>query len=125
MTHISRREFDHAATRSHAVAHSDADIFVMMTMDAYPKDTHLIENLVKALVPDNVAVSYARQLANPDAGMIEQFTRNYNYPDTSCMKSKRISKSWGSRPSSARMSVRPIREISLTGLGVSGSCDIQ
>ena len=88
VTHISRREFDHAATRSHAVAHSDADIFVMMTMDAYPKDTHLIENLVKALVPDNVAVSYARQLANPDAGMIEQFTRNYNYPDTSCMKSK-------------------------------------
>ena len=83
VTHISRREFDHAATRSHAVAHSDADIFVMMTMDAYPKDTHLIENLVKALVPDNVAVSYARQLANPDAGMIEQFTRNYNYPDTS------------------------------------------
>ena len=46
VTHISRREFDHAATRSHAVAHSDADIFVMMTMDAYPKDTHLIENLV-------------------------------------------------------------------------------
>ena len=88
VTHISRRDFDHAATRSHAVAHSDADIFVMMTMDAYPKDTHLIENLVKALVPDNVAVSYARQLANPDAGMIEQFTRNYNYPDTSCMKSK-------------------------------------
>ena len=88
VTHISKREFDHAATRSHAVAHSDADIFVMMTMDAYPKDTHLIENLVKALVPDNVAVSYARQLANPDAGMIEQFTRNYNYPDTSCMKSK-------------------------------------
>ena len=88
VTHISRREFDHAATRSHAVAHSDADIFVMMTMDAYPKDEHLIENLVKALVPDNVAVSYARQLANPDAGMIEQFTRNYNYPDTSCMKSK-------------------------------------
>ena len=41
-------EFDHAATRSHAVAHSDADIFVMMTMDAYPKDTHLIENLVKS-----------------------------------------------------------------------------
>ena len=63
-------------TRSHAVAHSDANIFVMMTMDAYPKDTHLIENLVKALVPDNVAVSYCQTaFANPDAGMIEQFTR--------------------------------------------------
>lgn len=88
VTHISKREFDHAATRSRAVAHSDADIFVMMTMDAYPKDEYLIENLVKALAPENVAVSYARQLANPDAGMIEQFTRNYNYPGTSCVKSK-------------------------------------
>lgn len=87
VTHISKREFDHAATRSRAVAHSDADIFVMMTMDAYPKDTHLIENLVRALMPDNVAVSYARQLANKDAGIIERFTRNYNYPHISCVKS--------------------------------------
>lgn len=86
VTHISKREFDHAATRSRAVTHSDADIFVMMTMDAYPKDEHLIENLVRALMPEKVAVSYARQLANQDAGMIEQFTRNYNYPDTSCVK---------------------------------------
>ena len=87
VTHISRREFDHAATRSRAVAHSDADIFVMMTMDAYPKDTHLIENLVRALTPEKVAVSYARQLANKDASIVERFTRNYNYPNISCVKS--------------------------------------
>lgn len=86
--HHSKREFDHGYTRNRAVSHSDADIFVMMTQDALPADEFLIEKLVEALFTDEaVAISYARQLANEDCGEIEKYTRSFNYPDKSRVKS--------------------------------------
>ncbi len=85
--HISMNEFDHGGTRRRAVAETDADVFVMMTQDAIPADNHLIEYLMKPLMQDQVAVSYARQLAKADAGEIEKYTRVFNYPEESVMKS--------------------------------------
>lgn len=86
--HLSAREFDHAGTRRRAVKYSNADIFVCMTQDAVPADQTLIEELVSALTrEEDIAAAYARQLARPDCREIEQFTRNFNYPDTSCIKS--------------------------------------
>lgn len=87
--HLSAREFDHAGTRRKAVKYSRADVFVCMTQDAVPADEKVIEELIHALMKEeNIAVAYARQLARPDCRAIEQFTRNFNYPDTSCIKSK-------------------------------------
>ena len=86
--HLSAREFDHAGTRRKAVKYSNADIFVCMTHDAVPANEQVIEALVKALMKEeDIAVAYARQLARPDCREIEQFTRKFNYPDTSCIKS--------------------------------------
>ena len=79
--HISKREFDHGGTRRLGVKLSNADIFVFMTDDAIPADDKLIENLVQALTTENVAVAYARQLADENSTEVERFTRNYNYPD--------------------------------------------
>lgn len=84
--HISIHEFDHGGTRRRAVKGSDADVFVMMTQDALPADERLIENLIRPLENEEVAVSYARQLAKKDAGEIEKFTRVFNYPETSVVK---------------------------------------
>lgn len=84
--HISRREFDHGGTRHLAVTKSDADIFVMMTQDALPANEKLLENLIKPLEAENTAVSYARQLPAPDCSVIEKYTRQFNYPDGSCLK---------------------------------------
>ncbi len=84
--HISRHEFDHGGTRRRAVRESKADVFVMMTQDAMPADDKLIEHLLHPLNEENVAVSYARQLANEDAGEIEKFTRKFNYPEQSVRK---------------------------------------
>lgn len=84
--HISAHEFDHGGTRRRAVRESDADVFVMMTQDAIPADDALIENLLKPLKEENVAVSYARQLAKEDAGPIEKYTRRFNYPEKSRIK---------------------------------------
>lgn len=86
--HIEKCEYDHAKTRQMAADLSQADIFVMMTMDAVPKDHKLIEELVRGLEHDGVAVCYARQLAKKDAGLIEAYTREHNYPDEDRCKTK-------------------------------------
>ena len=84
--HISMQEFDHGGTRKMAAALTDADVFVMMTQDAIPADDRLLEHLLEALTDEKVAVSYGRQLATDDAGEIEKYTRVFNYPPTSCVK---------------------------------------
>lgn len=86
--HISKSEFDHGGTRRKGVSFSEADIFICMTDDALPADRYLTERLVEALSKERVAVSYGRQLAGRHAGVAECFTRSYNYPPESCIKSK-------------------------------------
>lgn len=86
--HISKREFDHGKTRREAVKKSEAEIFVMMTQDAMPADEFLLERLIAPLSGEDVAVSYARQLPREEAGPVERFTREFNYPAESCIKSE-------------------------------------
>ena len=59
----------------------------MMTDDAVPADEHMLENLLSPLWEGKAAMSYARQLPAPDCGVIERFTRDFNYPDQSVVKS--------------------------------------
>ena len=80
--HVSAREFDHAGTRHAAILKCDADVVVMMTQDAIPKDENLLEKLT-AHLSDGVAVAYARQLPKGNAGALEAITRDFNYPATS------------------------------------------
>lgn len=84
--HLSKREFDHGKTRRQAVDRSLADYFVMMTQDALPEDDTLLEKLLVPLKEEKVAVSYARQMPAKDCRVIEEYTRRFNYPDTSCIK---------------------------------------
>lgn len=87
--HVSKREFDHGRTRREAVKKSRTDIFVMMTQDAMPEDASVLERLIKPLAQKDVAVSYARQLPGREAGPVERFTRQFNYPPESRIKSER------------------------------------
>ena len=66
--HISRCEFDHGGTRRWAVSRTQNDIFLMMTDDAIPADSHLIEKLA-------APIEEGRAL-----------TRQFNYPDRSELK---------------------------------------
>ena len=86
--HLSEKEFDHGRTRAKAVQYSKADLFVCMTHDAIPANTMLIEKLVAALTQsENIAAAYARQLPLPNCREIEKYTRGFNYPETSAVKS--------------------------------------
>lgn len=85
--HITKQEFDHGNTRNKGMAMSDADICIMMTMDAIPADDRLVEYIVKPLEDEKVVASYARQLAYENSSLTEKLTREFNYPDVSRVKS--------------------------------------
>lgn len=87
ITNISRKEFDHAKTRSMGAAKSDADYVMFMTQDAMPKNNNLIEELFAFMEDEKVAVSYARQLPEFDSSYIERYSRYFNYPDVDRVKS--------------------------------------
>lgn len=78
--HISREEFDHAATRRMGMDKASAKYVLFMTMDAVPKDKYLVERLAESFKGRNAAVAYARQLPKKGCRLIERFSREYNYP---------------------------------------------
>lgn len=85
--HITREEFDHGKTRNYGVSLSEAPYFVLMTDDAVPYDEKLIENLLAPFETEKVGVTYARQLPAEGCGVIESYTRSFNYPEASRIKS--------------------------------------
>lgn len=93
VVHITKAEFDHAATRNMGMQMSDADKVLLMTMDAIPQDETLVENLLKAFNNkgangEQIAVAYARQLPRDDCRMAECYTRQFNYPDEDRIKTQ-------------------------------------
>lgn len=86
--HLSKREFDHGHTRNQGVKLSRADVFIMMTQDAIPADEYLVERLLAGLRDERTAVAYARQLPGRESGEIERYTRGFNYPEQSGVKTK-------------------------------------
>ena len=89
VVHLKKADFDHGGTRCRGARLSDSDIMVFMTQDALPADKSLIENLVKALTEDEkTGAAYARQLPNENCSFVEKYTRSFNYPDRSAVKTK-------------------------------------
>lgn len=87
--HVTKEDFDHGGTRRLGMRYVRADVCICMTQDAVPADEYLVERLVEALsrrLEDPVAVAYARQLPAKDCRVIEQYTRSFNYPDKSFVK---------------------------------------
>ena len=84
--HISKAEFNHGATRNYGVSLSDAPFFVCMTDDAIPAGDTMMEELLKPFSSESIGISYARQLPDPDCGIIERYTRSFNYPEAAKIK---------------------------------------
>lgn len=84
--HIAKEEFDHGKTRNYGVSFSNSPYFVMLTDDCVPMDQELIRNLLMPFADPQIAVTYGRQFADKGCGVIEEFTRGFNYPETSGVK---------------------------------------
>lgn len=87
VTHITKREFDHGGTRNQGVRMSESDIVLLMTQDAVPADEALTKHIVECFSDEKVASVYARQLPAEDCNIIERYTRQFNYPEESFVKS--------------------------------------
>ena len=77
---VPRHGFNHGLTRERARQRLGVDIVVMMTPDAYPISPRFLEILTEPVRTGAAAVSYARQVAAPDADPIARFGRLFNYP---------------------------------------------
>lgn len=85
---IKKSEFDHGGTRNYGASLSTAAIMLFMTQDAVPADTQLIQSILNNFQNPKVAAVYGRQMATAKSGIIEQYTRTFNYPEESCIKTK-------------------------------------
>ncbi|MCC8136520.1 MAG: glycosyltransferase [Clostridiales bacterium] len=86
VVHIRKMEFDHGGTRHMAAKMLDGDMILFMTQDAMPENSHLIECLLRPFEDPQVCVSYARQLPGKDCTLLESYTRSFNYPAQSRVK---------------------------------------
>lgn len=87
LKHVTKEEFDHGETRNQGIALSNADLFLMMTQDAFPRDKMLVASLAKA-IKDDVAVAYARQYPKSNCNLAERYSRKFNYPNEPVKKTQ-------------------------------------
>lgn len=85
---IEKKDFDHGATRAYGASLSDADILLFMTQDAVPANEWLIEKMLEPFQDPLVSASYARQLPDEKSDLLECYTRKFNYPKQSRVKTK-------------------------------------
>ncbi len=93
--YIDKKDFDHGGTRRYGATLSEADILMYMTQDAVPADELLIAQLIKPYEDSRVSATYGRQLSDSKADRIECYTRAFNYPDKSIVKSEEDIKTYG------------------------------
>ena len=88
--HLLKKEnFDHGGTRHEATTYSEADYLLFLTQDALPNNEFLVEKLLSGFAQDEgVKAAYGRQLPNSTCREIEKYTRSFNYPSESRVKSK-------------------------------------
>ncbi|CAM3628304.1 glycosyltransferase family 2 protein [Deinococcus frigens] len=83
---IDRNTFDHGGTRNlgaRLATEQGAQILVFMTQDAIPADDRWLEALTAPIVSGQAVATFARQLPRPEASLLEQFSRYFNYPSHS------------------------------------------
>ncbi|MGN1206207.1 MAG: glycosyltransferase family 2 protein [Eubacterium sp.] len=86
---IGKLEFDHGGTRNRGAQMSQEPYMLFMTQDAVPEDEFLIETLIRSIEQkDTIAAAYGRQLPDDKVGVIETYTRQFNYPKESIIKGK-------------------------------------
>lgn len=90
ITPVDKNDFDHGGTRNQGASLSEAEFMLFMTQDAVPVDDRLLENLHRAITSgEEIAAAYGRQLPDNKVGAVERYTRQFNYPKESFVKSSK------------------------------------
>ena len=86
---ISPEEFNHGGTRNFGASLSCSDIVVYLTQDAVPADKMLVSEFVNIFEKyEDINIAYGRQIPSKNSSDIERFTRSFNYPKDSRIKSQ-------------------------------------
>lgn len=85
---IDKKDFDHGGTRNLGASMSKEPYMLFMTQDAVPVDEYLIEKILQPFSQsDKIATVYGRQLPSDEVGIVEHYTRQFNYPEEDSVKS--------------------------------------
>jgi rhamnosyltransferase len=83
---IEQKEFDHGGTRTLAAKTATGDIIVFLTQDALPCDNDTIEQIVKIFQNPHIGAAYGRQLPYAETSLFGKHLREFNYGDTSYIR---------------------------------------
>ncbi|MCC8104148.1 MAG: glycosyltransferase [Clostridiales bacterium] len=86
LMHIRKEEFDHGGTRHMAASMLQGERILFLTQDAMPTNRFLIERLLLPFEDPRVCAAYARQLPRKECKELERYTRSFNYPPQSRIK---------------------------------------
>jgi len=86
LMHIQKEAFDHGGTRHMAASMLHGDRILFLTQDALPTNRFLIERLLVPFENPQVCAAYARQLPRQDCKELERYSRSFNYPPQSRIK---------------------------------------
>lgn len=90
---ISKNDFSHSLVRERAALKSNSDIVCFISQDIVIERDDWLENLVRPIINGEAEATYSRQLTK--FSNIEKYTREYNYPENSIIKSKKDIKELG------------------------------
>lgn len=89
---VSQKDFNHAVTREKYILESNADIVILLTQDCRLVNNDTYQKLSDT-IQGNVKFAYLRQVNNNRS--VERYTRMFNYPKKSRIKSKKDIKELG------------------------------
>lgn len=92
---IPRKNFNHGSTRELARCYLGTELVVMMTPDAYAQDQRLLTSLLQPLINKQASIAYARQIPHKGANFFESFSRFFNYPEKSHIRSIKDIETYG------------------------------
>lgn len=90
-TAISEADFNHGGTRNlgaRLASERGAEILVFMTQDAVPAGPGWLDQLVAPIRSGEAVATFARQLPRPGASVLEEFSRYFNYPAQSRLRTR-------------------------------------
>lgn len=84
---IEKGKFNHGTTRELARKQMGTEIVIYLTQDALLHSNETLHKLIEPILTNEAVVTYARQIPNDGAGILERFTREFNYGDKPQLKS--------------------------------------
>ena len=114
---IPQNEFDHGGTRTKAAKIARGEIFVFLTQDALPFDNKTIENIVTVFKDNSVAAAYGRQLSYEHTSLFGKHLREFNYTDTSYLRTIKDKEQYGIKTAFLSDSFAAYRKEALESIG--------